>query len=130
MNILVAYDGTEPAQSALRTAGEWARHLGARVIIAASMVGGPDVPRKDFVTIENYLSLAQIELEEQGIACEQRFSVRGLEAGEDLAQLCKETGCDLLVVGIQKRSRVGKLVFGSTAQYLILNAPCPVLTVK
>jgi nucleotide-binding universal stress UspA family protein len=35
-----------------------------------------------------------------------------------------------VIIGIVKKSKVGKILFGSTAQYLILNAPCPVLTVR
>jgi nucleotide-binding universal stress UspA family protein len=37
---------------------------------------------------------------------------------------------DLIFLGIVKKSKVGKLLFGSTAQYVILHAPCPVVTVQ
>jgi nucleotide-binding universal stress UspA family protein len=53
-----------------------------------------------------------------------------LEPGEDLVQFAEENAIDLIIIGIQKRSKMGKLLFGSNAQYVILNAACPVLTVK
>jgi nucleotide-binding universal stress UspA family protein len=31
---------------------------------------------------------------------------------------------------VEKRSKAQKILLGSTAQYIILKAPCPVLTVK
>ena len=37
---------------------------------------------------------------------------------------------DLVFIGVEKRSKVGKLLFGSTAQHVILNSPCPVVTVN
>lgn len=37
---------------------------------------------------------------------------------------------DLLVIGMKRRSPVGKLVLGSLAQFLLLNADVPVLAVK
>ncbi|MFW6334570.1 MAG: universal stress protein [Desulfosalsimonas sp.] len=49
---------------------------------------------------------------------------------EDLVAYATEQQVDEIVIGIRKRSKMGKLLFGSTAQFLILNAPCPVLTVK
>ena len=58
------------------------------------------------------------------------MSVRGLEPGEDLVRFAKEQNIDEILVGIKHRSKVGKFIFGSTAQYVILETPCPVLTVK
>ena len=62
------------------------------------------------------------------ISCKTHLLVRGLEVGEDLVQFAKDTDIDEIVIGIKKRSKVGKLLFGSTAQYIILHATCPVLT--
>jgi nucleotide-binding universal stress UspA family protein len=56
--------------------------------------------------------------------------VTSLESGEQLVKFADEEKVDLLFLGIIKRSKVGKLLFGSTAQYVILQAPCPVVTVK
>ena len=64
------------------------------------------------------------------ISCESVLSVRGLEAGEDLVQLADENKVDEIIIGVRRRSKVGKLLFGSTAQFVILHAPCPVVSVK
>jgi nucleotide-binding universal stress UspA family protein len=50
--------------------------------------------------------------------------------GEDLVQFAKDNEADEIIVGVRRRSKVGKLMFGSTAQYVILEAACPVVTVK
>jgi nucleotide-binding universal stress UspA family protein len=50
--------------------------------------------------------------------------------GEDLVDYAGENGIDEIIIGIKRRSKVGKLLFGSNAQYVILKAPCPVVTVK
>ena len=64
------------------------------------------------------------------IPCEVRVLVNDLEPGESLIQFADEKDIEQIVIGIRKRSKVGKLIFGSTAQYVILEAKCPVLTVK
>jgi len=53
-----------------------------------------------------------------------------MQAGEDLVKFANENDIDEILIGIQKTSKVGKLLFGSTAQFVILEASCPVVTVK
>jgi nucleotide-binding universal stress UspA family protein len=50
--------------------------------------------------------------------------------GEDLVEFATENKIDEIIVGIKKLSKVGKLLMGSTAQYVILEAECPVVSVK
>jgi nucleotide-binding universal stress UspA family protein len=130
VKILVGYDGSNVAKEAIELAVKYAKVSKAEIILAHSMFGGPEVPRKDFETAENHLTYEKNRLLDQKIACESILSVRGLEAGEDLVQLAKENNVDEIIIGVRRRSKVGKLFFGSTAQYVILNAPCPVVSVK
>jgi nucleotide-binding universal stress UspA family protein len=130
MNILVAYDGTKEAKEAARVGARHAKVFTARLILAYSMVGGPEIPRKEFEQAEKELQTQEIALKEQGIDCECLLSVRGLETGEDIVKIAEEKAVEEIVIGIQRRSKVGKLLFGSTAQYIILNAACPVVTVR
>ena len=130
MKILVAYDGSNAAKEALSIAEMHANALKAEIILVQSMVGGPEVPRKDFEQVENNLEYEKSLLLDKKIPCKPVLSVRGLEAGEDLVQLADEHKADEIVIGVRRRSKVGKLVFGSTAQYVVLNASCPVVTVK
>jgi nucleotide-binding universal stress UspA family protein len=64
------------------------------------------------------------------IYCETHVSVSYLTPGEDLINFAKENSIDMIFTGVRKRTKVGKFVFGSTAQYVILEAPCPVVAVK
>jgi nucleotide-binding universal stress UspA family protein len=130
MNILVAYDGTKEAKEATRLAVKHAKAFNGRVILAYSMVGGPEIPRKEFERAEKELQQEEITLKEEGISSETLLSVRGMETGEDIIKIAEEKKADEIVIGIQRKSKVGKLLFGSTAQYIILNAPCPVVTVR
>jgi nucleotide-binding universal stress UspA family protein len=47
-----------------------------------------------------------------------------------MVRIADEKKADEIIIGIQRKSKVGKLLFGSTAQYIIMNAPCPVVTVR
>ena len=66
----------------------------------------------------------------EDISCEAILSTNLLTAGEDLVRIAEEKDIDEIYIGVQKQSKVGKLMFGSTAQYVILKAPCPVVSVK
>ena len=130
MKILVGYDDSNVSKEAVSLAEQHAVTFKAEIIIAHSMVGGPEVPRKDFQIAENNIEHEKIRLLDNNVPCESILSVRGLQAGEDLVQLAKENKVDEIIIGVRRRSKVGKLLFGSTAQYVILTAPCPVVSVK
>ena len=56
--------------------------------------------------------------------------VRGNSPADDLLQAATDHDADLLVIGLRRRSAVGKLVLGSNAQDILLRADCAVLAVK
>jgi nucleotide-binding universal stress UspA family protein len=130
MKILVAYDGSKIAKEALKVAIQHAGAFNGTILLVQSMVGGPEIPRKEFEEAEKDLQQQEIILKGDGLTCETLLSVRGLEAGEDMVRIADEKKADEIVIGIQRKSKVGKLLFGSTAQYIIMNAPCPVVTVR
>jgi nucleotide-binding universal stress UspA family protein len=130
MKILVGFDGSRVSEAALELAAEHAQAFDAQILLVQSMTGGPEMLRIDFENAERELVSRKNQFREKKIACESLLSVRGLSPGEDLVRLAKEHNVKEIIVGVRRRSKVGKLVFGSTAQFVILNAPCPVVTVK
>ncbi len=130
MKIMVGFDGSKVSETVLALAAERALAFGAQLFLVQSMIGGPEVPKRDFENNERELEYHKNEFKKKDIDCESLLSVRGLEPGEDLTRLAEEQQVDEIIMGVRRRSKVGKLVFGSTAQYVILNAPCPVVTVK
>jgi nucleotide-binding universal stress UspA family protein len=65
-----------------------------------------------------------------GIEHEVRQLVRGNEPAVDLIDVADEVNADFIVIGMRRRSPVGKLLLGSIAQQVLLDASCPVLAVK
>jgi nucleotide-binding universal stress UspA family protein len=130
MKLLVAYRASEVGEKVLALAIERARETAAQVYLVTSLVGGGDTPVETIEQAEADLDQAARLLADHGIAAETHLLIRGLSAGKDLVQFATEIGAGEIVVGIWKTSKVGKLLFGSTAQEVILKAGCPVLTVK
>ena len=129
MNILVGYDTSNVAKEAVELSLTHARAFEAKVFLVHSMKGGPEVPRRDFENAELELKRANTVYGENGITSESRLLVRDLSPGEDLVQFARENNINEIIMGVKRRSKVGKMLFGSNAQYIILNAPCPVVTV-
>jgi nucleotide-binding universal stress UspA family protein len=130
MKIMICYDGSQSAKKALILAEKRAKLLNAELFVIRSMESVAIAELDDFEKAEQDLREIEYSLKEAGIPCETRLITRGLSPEEDLLEFAEEYGIDEMCIGIEKRSKVNKLFFGSTAQYLILNAPCPVLTVK
>jgi len=59
-----------------------------------------------------------------------RALVRGKEPADDLIEIAESESAVLIVIGLRRRSAVGKLLLGSNSQRILLDANCPVLAVK
>jgi nucleotide-binding universal stress UspA family protein len=130
MKILVGYNGSEVAKSALALAKSYAKMQDALVYVVISLEGGVGEKIEEINEAAENLKFAQDFLERDGIRCRTEQLVRGLTPGEDLVKFAKENEIDHLFVGIEKKSKTRKMLLGSTAQYVILQAPCPVTSVK
>ena len=129
MNILVAYNGSDEAKAALGLARDYAEIHDAVVHIITSMEGGPKEKLKAINKSKKDLRYAMEVMKTSGIKCEGYQTVRGLSPGEDLIRYAEENNIEHIFVGIEKKSRTRKLLLGSTAQYVILKASCPVTTI-
>ena len=130
MNILVGYDGSNSAKDALKLAKDHAMAFDYKVDVVTSMLGAKNNQYDDVRQAELGLEYAKALLEEDNIHCETHLLIRGLSPGEDLVQFAEDNQINEIIVGVRRRSKVGKLLMGSTAQHVILNAPCPVVTIK
>lgn len=139
MNIMVCYDGSAAAKKAVTLAKKRAKTLKAivHVVISYSEAmydsSGERAAQKvwkDVEKAEKDLNEIKKGFDKESTPCKTHVSARSLDAGEDLVTYADENKIDEIIIGIQKKSKVGKLLFGSTAQYVILRAQCPVLTVK
>lgn len=130
MKILVGYDGSNSAKDALNLAQKHAVAFNANVIIVTSLTGGSVTHAVEVEHATEDLEVAKKLFDGDGIQCETKLLVRGMTPGEDLVDFAKEQAVDEIIIGIKRRSKVGKLLFGSNAQYIIIKAPCPVVTVK
>jgi nucleotide-binding universal stress UspA family protein len=90
----------------------------------------PKLQRETVQKAEQNLDHVRGEFATLGLACDTHVVVSSLTAGEDIVQFAEQNSIDLIVIGVRRRSKVGKLLFGSNAQLIILTAPCPVLTVR
>jgi len=130
MKILVGYDGSNSAKEALTVAKKHAKAFKGSVDVITSMASGTENQQRDIEDAERGLEWARTVFEDAGVACKTHLLIRGLEPGEDIVQFAKENQANEIIVGVKRRSKVGKLLMGSTAQYVILQAGCPVVSVK
>ena len=131
MKILVGYDGSNMAKAALELAKKRAMVWGAKIDVVNCMAQNRNLEYEEIRKVEQKLEdEVHYILNSEKIPYETHLVISGLESGEDLVQFAEQNNADEIILGIRKRSKVGKLVFGSTAQYVIFNAPCPVVSIK
>lgn len=130
MKFLLGFNGSEESKAALNLARTHAEIFQAKIYIITSMGGGSREKPEEISKTTRDLENAEQFLKEKGIACETFQLARGMSPGEDVVSFAEEYEIDQIFVGVEKKSRTQKILLGSTAQYIILKAPCPVVSVN
>ena len=128
--IVVGYVPKPEGKAALRRATEEAKLHDSRLVVVNSHRGGREFDSDDAIESEAQLEEVRSELDSRGVQHEVRQLVRGMDPAEDLVNIAAELDAELIIIGLRRRSPVGKLILGSNAQRVLLDAPCPVLAVK
>ena len=115
--IVVGYSAKPEGRAALQRALSEAKLRGAALVVVDT---SPDVETDDLAA----------ELGASGVSYEIRTSADVHDSAEELIKIAETTAADFIVIGLRRRSPVGKLLLGSNAQRVLLDAACPVLAVK
>lgn len=126
--VVVGYVPKPEGHAAVRAAVAEARLRQASLVVVNSHRGGDD--NGTAAEHEHELDAVRGVLDESGVSYEVRQLGGGFEPAEDLLSIAESSGADLIVIGLRRRSPVGKLILGSNAQRILLDAHCPVLAVK
>lgn len=128
MTIIVAYAPRPEGRAALEKGIELARRFQERLVVVNAGPGGTasDPALADSADAEDIEKL----LASSGVEAEFKQFVRGNSAVEEIEDLAGKLQASLVIIGLRRRSPVGKLFLGSTAQDLLLKVDCPVLAVK
>lgn len=128
--ILLSYDEQESSQRALTFALTHARAFNARLDIVTVVVRESTDQHEDIEKSEKLLETAKKTCEREGIQCRTKLLIRAATPGEALVEYARSESYDEIVIGIKRTSKLSKMLLGSNAQHVILNAHCPVLSIS
>lgn len=130
MRFIVCYENNPPGKSALKLAQQHARIWQADLEVVSALTRDEPINHKRLKEMEE-----QLESEIRALLTEPprnlsiSLLIDDLGAGNQVVNFAERKRADLIFLGIKKKSRVGKMLFGSNAQYIIINATCPVVCV-
>jgi len=128
--IVVGYVPKPEGDAALDRAIEEAKLRNASLVVVNSHRGGDSFDVEDASESREELEAVTNRLKAAGVEFDVRQLVRGQDPADDLIAIAAETGAAFIVIGLRRRTPVGKLILGSNAQRILLDAECPVLAVK
>jgi len=128
VTILVAYVPRPEGQIALNKGLKIAKRRQERLVVVNASPDGSqeDASKADVQDVERVEAL----LADSGLDAEFKQFVRGKSAVTEIEEMVESLHVSLLIIGLRKRTAVGKLILGSVAQDLLLSVSCPVLAVK
>jgi len=126
--IVVGYIPSAEGIAAFERAKDEALLTGSTLVVVNSGQSG-DFSSRSFASPQD-IDAIDAELTAAGIPHEVVQPTEGLAPAEEILRVAAEKEANLVVIGLRRRSPVGKLLLGSTAQQVLLDAACPVLAVK
>lgn len=130
MGIVVGYVANPEGRAALERAGEAAERYATSLVVVHSRRPGREVDPEDAEQLAAVHEGVRARLGAAGLQAELREVPDSDDPADDLITAAEETGASLIVIGLRRRTPVGKLILGASAQRILLDAPCPVLAVK
>lgn len=131
MKMMVGYDESDLSKRALAVAQKRAKAMNAKLyVFTAAGNGNSSGDKVKQTRLNTALKDAEMMCTACGIDCQIEMSDQKLPAASDIIRFAVENDIEEIVIGLRRRSNIGKLLFGSTSRQVLLEAPCPVLTVK
>jgi nucleotide-binding universal stress UspA family protein len=128
VTIVVGYVPRPEGRAALRRAVAEAS-LRGQALLVVNAARGDAYADPGFAPDED-LAAVTAALEKSAVEFEVRRLVRGKDPADEVIDAAAEAGAGLIVIGLRRRSPLGKLFLGSTSQQILLEADCAVLAVK
>ncbi|NKX56404.1 universal stress protein [Arthrobacter mobilis] len=122
MTVVIGYTSTPEGRQALASGMEEALLRKTSLLIVNIDRSHHDLDDEEQQSMREQLSAVGMDLHIESSVL--------ADPGDRLIQVAQQHGSRLIVLGIRHRSMVGKLLLGSTAQRVILEATCPVMAVK
>jgi nucleotide-binding universal stress UspA family protein len=129
MPVVVGYTRTSEGEAALERSIAEATLRDTELIVVHSRKTGEDREVDEIVMYTERLEAIDELLNEAGVAHVVHDYIRGKEVAEDIIDTAVEANAELIVIGHRPRSRTGKYLLGSVLQDVIMDSPCPVMTV-
>ncbi len=129
MKIVIGFTDSPEGFTALDRAVAEAKLRDGELVVVHSL-GTKDPGPEEVISYRKVLAKIDKQLAGEGLRYEVHEYLRGKTPAEDVVSTAVEKDAELIVIGLRKRSPVGKLLLGSNAQAILLDAPCPVLAVK
>ncbi|MBO1756637.1 universal stress protein [Allobranchiibius sp. CTAmp26] len=128
MNIVVGYIPSPEGLAAIDHAMAMAKLGDERIVVLNCGTRGNDAD-KSFAEAADWDAVDQ-KLTSMGLIHEMRQPAQARTPADEILGAAADIDADLIVIGIRRRSPVGKLIAGSTSQQVLLEAECAVLAVK